>query len=183
MDILKLIVESFWYLLPAYFANMAPVFFSRMDFLNIPVDFGKKIRRKPIFGANKTYRGFFFGILCAIAVSFLQLLAYKNVPYFERISLIDYSRTNLFVWGGLMGFGALFMDTIKSFFKRRAGIKPGRSWVPFDQLDYVVGALLFTSIVLILDWGHIITMILLSVALHLITTFTGYYTGIRKSKI
>jgi hypothetical protein len=32
-------------------------------------------------------------------------------------------------------------DSVKSFVKRRVGIAPGAPWIPFDQLDFVIGAL------------------------------------------
>ena len=35
---------------------------------------------------------------------------------------------------------------MKSFFKRRRGIEPGASWIPFDQIDLVVGALAMSSL-------------------------------------
>jgi len=35
-------------------------------------------------------------------------------------------------------------DIIESFFKRRIGKKRGESWVPFDQLDFILGVLLFS---------------------------------------
>ena len=41
-------------------------------------------------------------------------------------------------------FGALLGDVIESFFKRRVGKDRGQDWIPFDQLDFLVGALIFS---------------------------------------
>ena len=48
------------------------------------------------------------------------------------------------VVGLAQGTGAMSGDGAKSFVKRRLGIAPGHRWVPADQLDFVVGALLLT---------------------------------------
>ena len=103
-----MILEALYLMLPAYFANMAPVFFKKVNFLNYPVDFGKKIKGKRILGSHKTFRGFFFGIILAIIVAYVQSLISAEV------ALVDYSNWALI--GFLLGFGALLGDSVKSFF-------------------------------------------------------------------
>ena len=51
------LLKCFYLMLPAYFANMAPVIVKRIDFLAFPVDFSKTLGKKPILGKNKTFRG------------------------------------------------------------------------------------------------------------------------------
>src|SRR3989338_255015 len=128
-DFWMFLLKCFYLMLPAYFANMAPVIFKKISFLSYPVDFSKKLGNRPIFGKNKTFRGFFFGILLAIIVSYIQFELYKTVS-FRNISFFNYG--NWILFGFLMGFGALAGDLAKSFFKRRAGIKPGDRFIPFD---------------------------------------------------
>jgi len=41
-------------------------------------------------------------------------------------------------------FGALIGDIVESFFKRRIGKVRGQDWIPFDQLDFILGALFFS---------------------------------------
>jgi CDP-2,3-bis-(O-geranylgeranyl)-sn-glycerol synthase len=43
------------------------------------------------------------------------------------------------------GLGAMADDSAKSFFKRRLGIPPGSPRIPFDQLDFVLRALIFVA--------------------------------------
>jgi CDP-2,3-bis-(O-geranylgeranyl)-sn-glycerol synthase len=38
-------------------------------------------------------------------------------------------------------------DALKSLVKRRVGIAPGAPWIPWDQLDFALGAL-------VLVWGR-----------------------------
>src|SRR3989338_5895460 len=137
---LNLILQCFYFILPAYFANMAPVIVKKIDFLKIPIDFNKTMNNKPIFGKKKTFRGLVFGVLFAIVIAYLQFLLYKK-NIFVGISIVDYS--NWLLIGFLMGFGAIFGDLIESFVKRRLEYEPGKPFVPFDQTDFVIGALIF----------------------------------------
>ena len=48
----------------------------------------KKIKNKPIFGKNKTFRGLIFGILFAVIIAYLQFLFYNN-NLFVNISIVS----------------------------------------------------------------------------------------------
>jgi len=171
-----MILEVFFFFLPAAFANMAPVLFKWVPFLNYPVDMNKKFHHHPIFGKHKTDRGFFFGITLAILIVYLQSV------YQTKYLLIDYSSIHIILLGFLLGFGALLGDLIKSFFKREAGIKEGKQWVPFDQLDWVVGALVFVSFYVSLSVEQAITALVIFGLLHPVINLIGYYLGIKKNK-
>ena len=108
------VLKCVYFMLPAYFANMAPVFFRKIKFLDIPIDVNKKFLGKPIFGKNKTYRGLFFGILLGFLVFLLQKSLSEQL---NAISLIDYSSVPL-ILGILLSAGAIVGDLIKSFIKR-----------------------------------------------------------------
>lgn len=178
-----ILLESFWFSLPAYVANMAPVLAKGIPFLNIPVDLGKTYRGKPLFGSHKTYRGFFFGIVSAMIICYIQTILYEKTTLFQDISLIDYGSTCFILLGFLFGFGALAGDTIKSFFKRRMNIVSGRSWFPFDQIDYLIGILLFVSFIYIPPMTHIFAIFVLGVILSLISSYIGYLFGMKDAKI
>ncbi|MBU2561993.1 MAG: CDP-2,3-bis-(O-geranylgeranyl)-sn-glycerol synthase [Nanoarchaeota archaeon] len=169
-------------LLPALLANMAPPLFKKMRFLDYPVDFGAKWKGKPLFGSHKTYRGLFFGIIAAIITSYVQSVLFSSSGWLRQASLIDYSAHNFVILGVLLGFGALFGDIVKSFFKRRVNVKPGRPWIPFDQLDFVVGALLFLAFVYVPSWKVVLFLLVVVPILHILTNHIGFYLGINKSK-
>ena len=78
-----------------------------------------------------------------------------------------------------MGLGALAGDLIKSFFKRRIGIAPGHKFIPFDQTDFVVGALVFIMPVFELTLNIFIVSLLLSFLLHIIVNHVAFYLKIR----
>jgi CDP-2,3-bis-(O-geranylgeranyl)-sn-glycerol synthase len=176
---LNLILQCFYFILPAYFANMAPVIVRKINFLKIPIDFNKKINNKPIFGKNKTFRGLVFGILFSIIIAYIQFLFYKN-GIFADISIVDYSDWLLI--GFIMGFGAIIGDLIESFVKRRLNFEPGKPFVPLDQTDFVIGALIFTYPLVALSLDKIILILLISFILHMIMNHLAFYSGVRKEK-
>jgi CDP-2,3-bis-(O-geranylgeranyl)-sn-glycerol synthase len=132
---LVLFLQSIYLMLPAYAAIIAPVFVRKVRFLDVPIDFGKRINGKPIIGRHKTYRGYFFGIFAAGVVVLIQMLLSTHT---RVMSLVDYASWNAVAVGLMLGFLALLGDTIKSFFKRRIGIPEGKDWRPFDQIDYTL---------------------------------------------
>jgi CDP-2,3-bis-(O-geranylgeranyl)-sn-glycerol synthase len=180
------IIFSIIFFLPAGIANATPVFAAKIPFLralDIPLDAGKTFHGVRIFGDHKTIRGFASGIVTAIITTYLIREAYIYSTYLQNISQIDYSAINPIILGFLLGFGALFGDAIKSFFKRRTNIEPGKSWFPFDQIDYIIGGLLFSALYIPLLWSQYLITTLVWFCLHLISVFAGFLIGIRKEPI
>ena len=177
---LNLISQCFYLMLPAYFANMAPVIVKNIfNNLKFPIDFNKKIKNKPIFGKNKTFRGLIFGILFAVIIAYLQFLFYNN-NLFVNISIVNYSDWLLI--GLLMGFGTIFGDLVESFVKRRMNYESGKSFIPWDQMDFVIGALIFVYPIVKLSLDKIIIILLLSFILHIIANHIAFYTGVRRER-
>lgn len=178
---LNVIIISIYFILPAYFANMCPVIFAKFGWLRPlakPIDGGEMMNGQPLFGANKTWRGLAAGIIGACLITFAQALLYLWPPT-RQISLFDYPNGWLPL-GILAGAGAIVGDLIKSFFKRRIGIKAGDSWIFFDQLDFILGFFIFTSLIFWPGWSIFITICLLTLILHPLTNITGYLIGWKK---
>mgnify|MGYP001616112541 FL=1 len=163
IEILKII----YLLLPGYFANMSTAYSSRINFLNYPLDFKKKFFGERVFGNNKTFRGIFFGILTAIVMAFIQYLL--NI---SSLNILDYN--NFLIIGLLLGAGALIGDLAKSFFKRRLKIKPGKPFIPFDQIDHVIGSLLLLSIIYPISLNLYFIASLITFPLHIIINYLAY---------
>jgi CDP-2,3-bis-(O-geranylgeranyl)-sn-glycerol synthase len=96
------------------------------------------------------------------------------------------------VLGFLLAFGALAGDAIKSFAKRRVGhmsggkatgIPSGKSWFPFDQIDYIVGALLLSWPVLQPSLALVAAIVVMYFGLHLVATYLGYRLGLKSDPI
>ena len=172
MDIALLIVQSLYFILPAYIANIAPVFAKKINFINIPVDFGRKLKKRPIFGNHKTWRGIVSATISGGIVFYVQQLLYSN-DFFSQISLINYPQYPV-IFGFVMGFGAIFGDLVKSFFKRRLGIGAGKRWIPFDEIDFVTGALVFSSIFYVPNAWIWIFLILVTIPIHILARHIGF---------
>ena len=87
-----------------------------------------------------------------------------------------------FELGLRFGVGAMTGDSAKSFLKRRLRIPPGQAWVPFDQLDFAVGALVFVAPRAALGAGDIAVVLVLSVGGHIVVNHLAYWLGIRDVK-
>ncbi len=175
MDILA---SAFWFFLPAGIANMVPVLFLWIPW-NTPIDFGHKLGGHPIFGKTKTYRGFVVGVIFAALVVGLQKLVY---PWPHGHTLVNYDTVNALWLGFLFGFGALLGDLVESFFKRRLNMPSGWMWAPFDQLDWIIGAILLSSLYVSLEAKYIFTALILFGLLHPVVNLIGYALHVKSNK-
>jgi CDP-2,3-bis-(O-geranylgeranyl)-sn-glycerol synthase len=165
MDITLLIIQALTYIFPAYCANATPVLVGG----GRRIDFGKNfIDGKRLFGNSKTFRGFFFGWLVGFSVGLLVCYLFDYPPLFAVLT----------------PFGALLGDLVAAFIKRRLNILPGGMLPVIDQLDFVVGAIIF-SIPLVLvnwqiTWQIAVTTLLLTPPIHLFTNFCAYKFKLKK---
>lgn len=168
-----LFLQIAWLYLPGAFANMAPVIFRKCNFLNTPIN-------KKLFGDHKTYRGFFFGIISSIIIVFLQSIM-SALTY--KIELLNYQNINIIIFGLLMGIGALLGDLLKSYFKRKLKIRPGKSLPPIDQIDWVIGSSIVLYFYINLKPNFIIYSLIILGILHLLTNILSYKLKIRKTPL
>ena len=161
---------------PAGIANAAPVLANRMPVWNrwkTPLDFGKSWHGKRITGDNKTWRGLISGIILG---GISAVLISKLVP--ETIV-----NDIVFATGALLGAGALVGDAIESIVKRQRGIAPGTKWFPWDQVDYIIGGLLFVLPIAHLPQWAILTIVIAYFPLHLLFAYIGYLFGLKSTPI
>jgi CDP-2,3-bis-(O-geranylgeranyl)-sn-glycerol synthase len=185
-QILKEIFLAFWFFAPAGLANVFAFASGKIKALrpyNYPVDFGLRIRGKRILGSHKTIRGFVIGTIVAILGVYLQVLFYNVIPGMPTITPVNYNEVNPVLLGFLLGFGALLGDAVKSFFKRQAGVQPGRSWVPFDQVDYIVGGIVLSYFYYPLMWYQYLLIAVMWVVIHPLGTFVGYLLKLKRKPL
>jgi len=168
-----LLLKGLYFFLPAYLANMAPVLFKWLPILNKPIHEQK-------LGSHKTWRGLLIGTLVGTGVFALQKYAYSLG--FTSWALIDYSGFSVLL-GTFLGFGALLGDAFKSYYKRKVGIAPGRPWIPWDQIDFVVGGLLLGMFFYVPPASVALLLLIVSPLLHLLINYVGYLLRINKNKI
>ena len=139
----EIIIQAFWLIIPAYLANASALLVGG----GRPIDFGKTYKDgKRILGDGKTWRGLFAGAFIGMTAGFGLSVAAKFAQLYDfPIVLSDftgfpYMLPIIFS----ICFGALIGDIAESFFKRRVGKNRGEDWIPFDQLDFIIGVLITT---------------------------------------
>lgn len=162
MDIATLIIEALKFIFPAYCANAVPVIAGGGQ----PMDFGKNFfDGKPVFGKNKTFRGFFIGLAVGVMVGLAEC------------AVFDYP----FLFSVLSPLGALCGDLAGAFLKRRLGIAPGDLLLVVDQVDFVVGAILFSLPFAIVSWELAVAVMVITPPIHLLTNFVAYKLKMKKN--
>jgi CDP-2,3-bis-(O-geranylgeranyl)-sn-glycerol synthase len=155
MDLTALIVESLKLIFPAYCANAAPVLVGG----GLPMDFGKNfVDDRRVFGKNKTFRGFFFGLSIGILVGLVEVFLFSYPPLFIL----------------LPPSGALLGDLAGAFLKRRLDIPPGGLLPIVDQVDFVGGAILFSLPLGIVSLELAVAMLIITPPIHLLTNYAAY---------
>jgi CDP-2,3-bis-(O-geranylgeranyl)-sn-glycerol synthase len=172
------ILFSLWFFLPAGVANVTPILVSRLPFLkywNAPLDSGKQFRKKRIFGTHKTWRGLVCGVLFGTLVACFQVLLYRHFQDVRTIAApLSYSNDTALILGALLSLGALIGDSIESFMKRQIEVSDGKSWFPFDQLDYVIGGLLLATVYTRLPAIDYVLIVIVWFVLHIVFSYLGY---------
>ncbi|MEM2393804.1 MAG: CDP-2,3-bis-(O-geranylgeranyl)-sn-glycerol synthase [Candidatus Bathyarchaeia archaeon] len=160
---IQLIIEALKFAFPAYCANAIPVLAGG----GLPIDLEKKfIDGKPIFGKNKTFKGFFSGLAVGTAVGFLENVFFPEYPA---------------VFGFLASLGALIGDLAGAFIKRRLGIAPGELLPVIDQIDFIVGAMIFAIPLKAPRAELALAILIITIPVHMLTNFAAYKLGLKKN--
>jgi CDP-2,3-bis-(O-geranylgeranyl)-sn-glycerol synthase len=153
---MNLVFEAIWWILPAYIANAVPVLVGG----GAPLDFGKNFSDgRRILGPGKTIRGAVIGFVLG--------------------SLVGLAEGRLEI-GVLLAAGAIFGDAVASFVKRRIGIERGQPLFVIDQLDFVLGALVFGAVVEVPRLALLIAILVITPLIHLLTNWGAYKLKIKK---
>lgn len=172
MNILFILASAIYYMLPAYLANISAMAFSS----NTPLDFNKVcFDGRRWIGNGVTWGGVIGGTLIGTLVGLIQGILSSYVLLEPHLTII----TGI-LFGFTMGLGALLGDAVGSFIKRRIGIERGRPAPLLDQLDFVFGALLLSSLVYFESFSMIIVIIIITPILHLLTNMLGYLLGFKE---
>jgi CDP-2,3-bis-(O-geranylgeranyl)-sn-glycerol synthase len=166
MPTLFRVAQLVHFMLPAYAANMAPPFMRFWPGWNPPLS-------RRWLGSHKTLLGFVAGVVTAVATAAIQAcIAWDSAI----VTSAGWLATGL-----RLGFGAMAGDAVKSFFKRRLAIEPGRPWIPFDQLDFAVGALVLAGPAADLGWSDIVVILLVTLAGDIAVNRIAYRLGVRET--
>lgn len=163
---LNYLYASFILLLPAMIANMTPVLL-KINLWSNPIN-------EEIFGKNKTWRGFIGAIIIG-TFSYFLLVKFNLIESVDNLIFI-------LLIGFLFSFGAIGGDLIKSYFKRKIGIKAGESFTPWDQIDYILGVILLTYFIYQYSFSQIIFLLMLGGITSALTHRLGFLIKMTKNK-
>lgn len=158
-----LIFNIIWFILPPYIANMAPAVWGGGP----PLD-GERVfyDGRRLLGKGKTIKGSAVGILAGIIISLLQHLA---LPF----SSFGYALLR----GLLMGAGAICGDIFGSFIKRRVNIESGNAAPLLDQLDFMLGAILFMYPLGLPSVEVVLISVIITPFVHFVSNVVWYLAG------
>jgi CDP-2,3-bis-(O-geranylgeranyl)-sn-glycerol synthase len=167
------VAAAIWFIFPAYCANAAPVIFGG----GRPIDLGKNFfDGNPVLGGHKTFRGFLAGIIVGTLVGLVQTVIYEQV-------LFQYEYGYQFQYSILLGFalslGALNGDLIESFIKRRLNRSPGKSLPIADQIDFILGAFLFSIPIFPPSLTAALIILLITIPIHLLTNLGAKFLNMK----
>lgn len=154
-----------------------------LPFFDKPVDAGKQFRGKPLLGSHKTWR-FVLGGIAGFIIIFIQKWLYINCPQSHSISLINYQEANIWLFGFSLLLGASFGDMFFAFVKRRLALKSGAKFMPWDQINYVLGSAFFLHFFYGLEIDSMvwITLMIFTFIFHSTSTRIGFMLGLSRSK-
>jgi len=160
LEVIELVYLFLVYAATMYFANAAPIILHG----KVPVDLGKKLFGERILGDGKTILGALSGVLIGVSAG--------SMVYF----IIPIARTipEYFLFVVSLSAGAIIGDIVKSFFKRRLKIKSGQQWALADQLDFIVGGLVFSSFVRTPEIEIVVALLVLTIFVHSATNYIAY---------
>ncbi|CDG64799.1 MAG: CDP-2,3-bis-(O-geranylgeranyl)-sn-glycerol synthase [Methanobacterium sp.] len=186
-SVLILLAYAIYFMLPAYLANASALTFGG----GTPLDMGRSMNDgRRILGDGVTWKGSIIGILIGMAVGLVQGAISGNIVH-DLLIIGDPGIANLvqgtitsnavqgILLGLLLGSGAVIGDACGSFIKRRLKVERGGPVPLMDQLDFVVGALVFASLIVMIPLSLIIIILVISIFLHLGTNIIAYLLGLK----
>jgi hypothetical protein len=168
--------------------------------LKRPLDGGKSLGGKRIFGDNKTWRGVVFMVVGSAGLGFVQGAFGGVWAASSGVELIDFGA----IGGGdgwlayavgyaevnaVFGLGYALGELPNSFLKRRIDITPGKTgsgllggfFFLLDQADSVLAALALGTVVFGIGWDAVLVGTVCLTGLHLFINGALYLTKVRKN--
>ena len=171
-----ILVEAVWLAIPIFAANgLVPLIRCKRR-----LDFGKNFTdSRPILGPGKTIEGFVAGCVFGAIIALVEQLAFPYLPWqLSEVPLMIVAMSPAL--GFLLGFGAMTGDSVGSFIKRRLNIRRGRPAPLLDQLDFLIGALLISSLVITIKMEWFVMLIVLTPIIHWLACAIGYMLHVKK---
>jgi CDP-archaeol synthase len=183
-------MSALWVFVPVLGAPIlhAPVLtFDLLKGLKRPLDFGRCIGGRRLFGDNKTWRGaivMFVGVLVAAVLLSLWPWYWHHLP--DGIQ-----DAGPWIYGTLLGLGVVLGELPNSFLKRRLDIAPGTQRQSlggallslYDQADFVLAIWVLLLPIWTMSVAQAAIAFAVVAAVHLVINVVGYAVGARTAPI
>lgn len=176
MDIWIELVGALWLLVPAYAANGWPPFARGTR----PIDGGRLWRDGGrLFGDGKTIEGFALGVAAGTFYGGIESWLYPGFNAYAGMWGASLPPMSPFI-GFMIAVGALTGDLVGAFIKRRLGMPRGADAPGLDQLNFIVGAIVFSAAFTRVSIPMIIIMLILTPAIHRFVCIIGHALNFKK---
>lgn len=118
---------------------------------------------------------FLFGVIFGLSMGVLKFIFLDQ--YMNNFLVLDLSLWQTVFLYGIIAFGALLGDIIKSIAKRMLNIPAHSARIPFDEIDHSTVSLLLASLFFPIPIK--IIAIISSLFLHILANLIGYKIGIK----
>jgi len=185
-SVLILSAYAIYFMLPAYLANASALTFGG----GTPLDMGLSLKNGyRLLGDGVTLKGTVIGIIGAV-IGLIQGIFTGNLIH-DMLMVGDPAISMMvqgtiannamegIVLGLTLGIGAIIGDACGSFIKRRFKVERGKPIPIIDQLDFVVGALILSSLVTAIPFYLVVFILIITLFLHLGTNTIAYLLGIK----
>ncbi len=170
MTIDLLLLQSFWFIAPAYAANGFPPLMRGQ----IPIDGRRSFRGQRLLGDGKTWEGLVGGIVFGVFIGSLQIFGQDYLP---QLGLAQMTFPIVF----LLTLGTMAGDIGGSFVKRRMRMKRGDKALFLDQLGFLLMAFLFVWPFYKVSLGIMIVLVLLTPIIHWFSNVLGYWIHVKRN--
>lgn len=163
-----------------------------LPFLVIPIDGGRSLNGKRIFGDHKTWRGIVVILAATVFSAGLHAWMEARWPNLSDYNYVDYATIPWWQAGLWWGIAYALSELPNSFLKRRAGIAPGQGGSAglrsvllslMDQADSAIGCSLIAWLALGVALDVALWMMILGTAVHLLINMLLGLAGLRERMI
>jgi len=163
----------------AWFAHPSSKRFTR------PLDGGRTVRGRRIFGDNKTVRGF----MVIVPATSIAMVGFGMAAQRANLSIWPLSVPGLLLLGGASAIGLMVGELPNSFLKRQLDVDPGHPpkhrvgrviSALADRLDSVIGALLGAALVVEMSWATAAWCFVLGPPIHGLFSGLLYVLGVKR---
>jgi hypothetical protein len=155
--------------------------------LKRPIDGGRMLRGRRVFGDSKSWRGPILVGAGAGLVWALQLHVLHGLPACAALELVDFAELPGVAFAVLAGFVGELAELPNSFVKRQLGIAPGATargplalvFYFWDQLDVLMGYGLMLAFAVPPTPLRVAVSVAVVAGVHPLLTWLGYRLGMR----